>query len=87
MLLVLVILFFYREPKLLIKPTSIGANLIYINQSQLPEMFEDLRGLKTRERDHRIEKMGLRYGLGGVQGRNGLHHLAVVIERGDSETF
>ncbi|KAF2261894.1 hypothetical protein CC78DRAFT_607034 [Lojkania enalia] len=64
MLLTLVLLFFHQEPNLPIKPNSIAANLIYLCDSSLPDLFRGLAVLNTNERNNRIRQWGYRYCIG-----------------------
>ncbi|KAF2728124.1 hypothetical protein EJ04DRAFT_556957 [Polyplosphaeria fusca] len=80
MLLILSILFFYREPNLPLKPNTIAANLFYLCGSRLPELFSTMGSLSTRARDQKIEALNYRYCLAKVQGMDGVVRVTVDAE-------
>lgn len=67
MLLTLMLLFAYREPKLPLKPVTVASSLAYLCDSALPDLFSELAIMDTAARDERIKGMGYQYWLGRSQ--------------------
>jgi hypothetical protein len=63
MLFALILLFFYHEPVLPIKPDTIAGHLVYLADSSLPDMFAGMAGDETKMMRRKIEGLGLRYRL------------------------
>lgn len=63
MLLTLLFLFFYKEPKLPIKPTTLAAQLACLCDSSLPDLFANLGATSTQDRNKAIDSLGYRYRL------------------------
>lgn len=82
MLVALVFIFFYQEPIMPVKPDTMAGNLVYICDGALPEMFKELGGQTTGERDQSITYKGLRYDMGFTLGPGG-SRLAVLPMGGD----
>lgn len=85
MLLALVFVFFYKEPDLPVRPDTVVSNLVYLCDSSLPEMFRDLGGQNTQERNNRISDMGMTYYM-GISPTSGVQRLAVLATRGSNAT-
>ncbi|KAF1966153.1 hypothetical protein BU23DRAFT_560476 [Bimuria novae-zelandiae CBS 107.79] len=60
-----------------IKPDTAASHLMYLCDSPLPELFKELGGQGTKERDQIIEQMGLRYAM-GYSSSSGVDRLAVL---------
>jgi magnesium-transporting ATPase (P-type) len=77
MLLALTFVFFYREPIMPFKPDTVAGNLVYLCDGSLADMLKDLGGQDTKERNQRINRMGLRYEMGYAPG-SGANRLVVL---------
>jgi hypothetical protein len=63
MMIASIMLCFYVEPVLPIKPDSIASNLIYLADSTLSDTFAEICGSEDVSFDKRVEALGLRYAL------------------------
>jgi hypothetical protein len=81
MLGILLLLFFYKEPQLPVKPKTVAAHLVYLCDSALPGVFKDMGDLDTKGVKKRIEEYGYRYRLDVIQSYTGASKLNVDFER------
>jgi hypothetical protein len=63
MMIASIMLCFYVEPVLPIKPDSIASNLIYLADSTLSDTFAESCGSEDASFGKRVESLGLRYAL------------------------
>ncbi|KAL5388975.1 hypothetical protein DPSP01_002680 [Paraphaeosphaeria sporulosa] len=83
MLLALISVYFYREPIMPVKPDTIAGNMVYLCDGSLADMFKDLGGHTTKERNEHISRMGLRYEMGYAPGPGGSRLVVLAVRGGD----
>lgn len=82
MIMVLVGSFFYRWPRMLADPTTIMGMMFYTCDSTIMQRFEGLSTLKCKERDRKIQMMGLQYAFGEKTGEFGERGLGLYVMSG-----
>ncbi|ORY56864.1 uncharacterized protein BCR38DRAFT_304169, partial [Pseudomassariella vexata] len=68
MVLVVIASFYVKWPHMPVNPSTIAGAVYYVCDSWMLERFEGVSILKRKERDERVEGMGLRYGFGDMRG-------------------
>ncbi|KAI1378655.1 hypothetical protein F4677DRAFT_373943 [Hypoxylon crocopeplum] len=79
MIAVLVGSFFVRWPQLPIDPTTIFGMMYYVCDSPIIHNFQGLGALERKERDRKVQAMGLRYAFGEMRGVSGRERIGVYI--------
>jgi hypothetical protein len=73
-------LFFYDEPKLLLNPQTITAQLVYLCDCALPGVFKDLGALDTNGVEKRMKGCRYRYRLDVIRSYMGASKLNIDFE-------
>lgn len=78
-IMVLVVLgsFFLTWPHMPVDPSTIAGAMYYVCDSWMLGRFEGLSTMKRRDRDWRVNEMGLRYEFGEIRGVSGIVRIGV----------
>jgi hypothetical protein len=68
------------HPVLRIKPTTIAAALVYLCESRMLDTFRHLGTLDGKTRERKIQEIGRTFGLGIVEGKDGVVRVKVDMD-------
>ncbi|KAI8964813.1 hypothetical protein F5Y11DRAFT_71337 [Daldinia sp. FL1419] len=77
MVLVVVASFFITWPHMPVDPSTIAGAMYYVCDSWMLSRFEGLSTLKRKDRDWRVNEMGLKYEFGEIRGASGIARIGV----------